>query len=66
MKHIPLADEVRQFLPTDIAAYHLGRAPSTLRMWACLDKGPLKPRQIAGRLAWPVADLRRLLSEVPA
>ena len=63
MKVISLSEERRAYVPTDVAAFHLGRTPTTLRAWHCLNKGPLKPRRIAGRLAWSVADLRRLLEE---
>lgn len=43
------------------AAYLLTRRPQTLRAWACLENGPLRPIRINGRLAWPVAELRRVL-----
>lgn len=58
---VPLAQEVRANLPTNEAAFQLNRAQQTLRLWACNDDGPLRPLRINGRLAWPVADLRRLL-----
>lgn len=57
----PLATEPRAFLPTDEAAAHLNRRPQTLRMWAALENGPLRPRRVGGRLAWPVAEIRALL-----
>jgi len=63
-RYLPLAEETRPFVSTEIAAYHINRAPSTLRAWACLGEGPLKPRHIGGRLAWSVAQLRALL-EMP-
>ena len=47
------------------AAYLLTRRPQTLRAWACLENGPLRPVRINGRLAWPVSELRRVLG-VPA
>jgi hypothetical protein len=62
---VPLAQEARTALPTPEAAYHLNRAPQTLRLWACFENGPLRPIRINGRLAWPVAELRRVLG-VPA
>ncbi|MFZ3139681.1 hypothetical protein [Polaromonas sp.] len=43
------------------AAYLLTRRPQTLRVWACLENGPLRPVRINGRLAWPVAELKRVL-----
>lgn len=39
----------------------LGRAPQTLRLWASGENGPLRPLRINGRLAWPTAEIRRLL-----
>ena len=56
-----LATETRANLPTPEAAYHLNRQQQTLRGWACLENGPLRPMRINGRLAWPVAELRRVL-----
>lgn len=43
------------------AAYYLNRRPQTLRGWACHEDGPLRPIRINGRLAWPVAELKRVL-----
>jgi hypothetical protein len=47
------------------AAWLLSRRPQTLRGWACLENGPIRPMRINGRLAWPVAELKRVLG-VPA
>ena len=52
----------RDMLPTNDAATAINRAPQTLRKWACLECGPIRPIRINGRLAWSVADLRTLLS----
>lgn len=60
-KLTPLALEGRATLPTGEAAPHLNRAPQTLRKWAAYEDGPIKPLRVNGRLAWPVADLRRVL-----
>lgn len=60
-QHTPLDQEIRSAIPTDAAAYHLNRRDQTLRMWACLDCGPIRPLRINGRLAWPVAAIRELL-----
>jgi hypothetical protein len=60
----PLAHETRPAVDTAAAAYYLSRRPQTLRGWACLENGPLRPIRIMGRLAWPVADIRRLLGVV--
>lgn len=57
----PLALETRAALPTSEAAFQLSRAEQTLRIWACKENGPLRPIRINGRLAWPVAEIRRLL-----
>lgn len=57
----PLNSEPRAALPTLEAAAHLNRAQQTLRLWACLENGPIRPIRINGRLAWPVAELRRVL-----
>lgn len=51
-----------EVLPTDEAAAAINRKPQTLRKWACLDNGPIRPIRINGRLAWPVAELRKLLA----
>jgi len=61
----PLELEGRPNVPTDQAAHYLLRRPQTLRQWACLENGPLRPLRIMGRLAWPVSELRRVLG-VPA
>lgn len=57
----PLAQEPRTNLTTAEAAFHLNRAPQTMRLWACHEIGPIRPLKINGRLAWPVAELRRVL-----
>jgi hypothetical protein len=58
---VPLEREARCALPTPEAAFHLNRAPQTLRLWAMRGNGPLRPLRIHGRLAWPVSEIRRLL-----
>ena len=57
----PLEQVTRPTVPTEQAAYYLNRRPQTCRAWACLENGPLRPLRINGRLAWPVAELRRVL-----
>jgi hypothetical protein len=52
----------RDVLPTDAAAVAINRAPQTLRKWACLENGPIRPVRINGRLAWRVSDLCTLLT----
>ena len=61
----PLESVTRPTVPTEQAGYYLDRRPQTLRAWACLENGAIRPIRINGRLAWPVADLRRVLG-VPA
>ena len=58
----PLEQVTRPTVPTDAAAYYLNRQPQTLRAWACLENGALRPIRINGRLAWPVAGIRELLT----
>jgi hypothetical protein len=57
----PLALEKRATLPTSEAAPQINRAEQTLRLWAMRGNGPITPLRINGRLAWPVADLKRVL-----
>lgn len=52
----------RDVLPTNEAAPAINRAPQTLRKWACLENGPIRPVRIHGRLAWRVTDLQSLLN----
>ena len=59
--YTPLSQEQRTTVETACAAWHLGRRPQTLRIWACKGDGPLKPIQINGRLHWRVYDIKRLL-----
>lgn len=58
---VPLDRETRTAVSTEEAAHHLNRKAQTLRIWACRENGPLRPTRVNGRLAWPVAELRRLL-----
>lgn len=60
-----LESVTRPTVDTASAAYYLNRRPQTMRGWACLENGPLRPVRINGRLAWPVSELRRVLG-VPA
>lgn len=57
----PLVLETRTTLPTAEAAAHLGRKPQTLRQWAMTEAGAIRPVRVNGRLAWPVAEIRRIL-----
>ena len=53
-----------EVLPTAEAAAAINRSPQTLRKWACLECGPIRPVRINGRLAWRVSDLKSLLSGI--
>ena len=58
---VPLEQETRAALPTSDTAYHLNRQPQTLRIWAWRENGPIRPHRVNGRLAWPTAEIRRVL-----
>jgi hypothetical protein len=58
---LPIGEVTTPTVPTESAAKYVNRRPQTLRAWACLDKGPIKPIRIHGRLAWRVSDIKRLL-----
>jgi hypothetical protein len=58
---IPVPAGLPAVLPTDEAAASINRRPQTLRKWACLECGPIRPLRIHGRLAWRVSDLEALL-----
>jgi hypothetical protein len=55
-------NQLRQAVTTAVAAKALNRAPQTLRKWACLENGPIRPIRINGRLAWSVDEINALLS----
>ena len=58
----PLEQVTSPTVTTAHAAYLLNRQPQTLRAWACLENGALRPVvRISGRLAWSVAAIRALL-----
>lgn len=54
--------ELPEVLSTNEAAQAINRSPQTLRKWACLENGPIRPVRIHGRLAWRVSDLQELLA----
>ena len=56
-----LQSVTRPNVDTAAAAFYMNRRPQTLRAWACLENGPLRPVRICGRLAWPVSELKRVL-----
>lgn len=57
----PLELETRPTVNTAAAAHYLHLAQQTMRIYACKENGPLRPRRINGRLHWGTADIRRLL-----
>jgi hypothetical protein len=61
----PLALVNKPNLTTAETAYYLNRRPQTLRGWACLENGPLRPTRIGGLLAWNTATVKALAG-VPA
>lgn len=65
------ASEPQQFAPlesvtsptvgTAACAHYMNRRPQTMRGWACYEDGPIRPIRVNGRLAWPVADIKRVM-----
>jgi len=55
-------NDLPSVIPTHQAANVINRKPQTLRKWASMDCGPIKPVRINGRLHWRVSDLEHLLS----
>lgn len=61
--YAPLEKETRSHVETACAAFHLSRKANTLRIWASLENGPLRPHRVKRRLYWAVADIVRVLNE---
>lgn len=59
----PLERVMRPTVTTAEAAFYLNRKPQTLRAWACLENGPIRPIHLNGRLAWRIAEIRALVGE---
>ena len=60
-QQFPALEQItRPNLKTNEAAFYLNRAPQTLRAWACLENGPLRPTRINGLLAWNTATVKAL------
>ncbi len=58
----PLEAVTSPVVDTAAAAYYINRRPQTLRVWAMRSgSGPIAPLRICGRLAWKVADLKKLV-----
>ena len=57
----PIGSVQSPHVGTKQAAFYLGREQTTLRIWACKGTGPIEPRRVNGRLAWPVAKIREVV-----
>lgn len=57
----PIESVTRPTVPTGQAAYYLDRKPQTMRAWACLENGVIRPIRINGRLAWSVKEIKKVL-----
>lgn len=53
----------RPLLNTNEAAAILCRKPQTLRKWAALECGPIRPVRVFGRLGWRTDEVLRLARE---
>jgi hypothetical protein len=59
-QYLPLEQVTKPNLTTAETAHYLNRRPQTLRGWACLENGPLRPIRIGGLLAWSTATVKAL------
>lgn len=59
-KHPPLNEVTSPNVNTAAAAYYLNRKPQTLRIWAAKQIGSIQPQNINGRLAWSVAEIKKV------
>jgi hypothetical protein len=57
----PLEAITKPALNTAEAAFYLNRAAQTMRVWACKQNGPIRPLNVNGRLAWPTAEVKKLM-----
>ena len=57
----PLEQVTLPTVPTNQAAYYVNRRPQSLRAWASLENGPIRPIRINGRLAWPIDQIKMLM-----
>ncbi len=60
-QYLPLEQVTRPNLTTAETAHYLNRRPQTLRGWACLENGPIRPRRIGGLLAWSTSEIKALV-----
>lgn len=61
IQYPPLETEPRPYVGTAAAAYYLNRKMQTLHEWASRGRGLVQPKRIGGRLAWPVAEIKKAL-----
>ena len=61
IQYQPLEKVTSPTVPTELAAHYMNRRPQTMRTWACLENGPIRPIRINGRLAWPVKEIKKVL-----
>ncbi len=63
---VPLHLETRTHVSTAVLCQHLNRKEQTARGWASAETFPegLRPLRIMGRLAWPVAGIKKILGVV--
>jgi hypothetical protein len=57
----PIDTVTKPNLTTAEYAYYSNIAEQTARVYACYDKGPIRPIRINGRLNWPTALVKSLL-----
>lgn len=60
---VPIHLESRSHVTTAVMCHHLNRKQQTARGWASAETFPegLRPLRVMGRLAWPVAGIKKLL-----
>ena len=60
---VPLHLETRTHVSTAVLCRHMNRKEQTARGWASAETFPegLRPLRVMGRLAWPVAGIRKVL-----
>jgi hypothetical protein len=60
---VPLHLETRTHVTTAVMCRHLNRKEQTARGWASAETFPdgMRPLRVNGRLAWPVAGIRKAL-----
>lgn len=57
-----LRKELPEVVNTFVAAKLLHLHPDTIRRWACIDSGPIRPIKIGRELLWRVSDIGKVLS----